>query len=501
VFALLAVLGFVAAAPKASAQQVEPDQMQALRDELEQNGTVDVVVMFDIDQAATQLGGPASRQRQLSAEGGAVLARTGLRSELVAAELELEEVLAFTSVPASVLTVQSVEQLEALLASSLVDSVTLDDDGGTILTDGTREIIGADISWAGGLRGSGVRVAVLDTGIDTDHPDLASSVVHEACFVSNVDGTPGCSNGLSVFVGPGSAEDDNGHGTFVTGIIASGGDVAPRGVAPDVEIESIKMIDSAGIFSSSSQLTQALDYVLSSRPDVDVVNISAGTARQFTGACDSTFPAMSAAVAGLRARGIVVVSAATNSGDSTMGAPACLADVIAVGATFDNPAYLTFDTYASFASISKMTDVAAPGSTIDSTSIGGGVGAEGFGTSLATAAVTGCIAIFINQNYTTFDQINDRILTSNHLVGRNGFLIPRIDCSPVPVVGRAGDIDCDGRANDSDVAAVLDFLVGMRTDGGACPIANRSAELNLSQADANNDTSVRLIDALLLAQR
>lgn len=501
---LVAVCAAIASTAQLAHAQVEqhaddPDRLRALSAELESTGSVDVVVMLDLAQAVSRLGGPPASRAQFSLPQIVSLARQGVQQDLVDSDQELDLSIAFTSVPAMVVTVTSTGELEALVRSPLVASVTVDGDGGTILTDGTRRIIGADISFAGGMRGAGVRIAVLDTGIDTDHPDLADALVHEACFITNGDGSPGCS-GQSSAVGPGAGEDDHGHGTIVAGIIGSDGVVAPRGVAPDVELESIKMIDSTGIFAASSQMTQALDYVLSSRPEVDVVNISAGTAREFEGACDADFPAMAAAVASLRARGTMVVSAAANTGSSTMGAPACLTDVVAVGATFANPAFsTTFDTYASFSSISKMTDVAAPGSMISASALGGGVAEGAFGTSLAVAAVSGCIALFINQNYSTVGDIEDRMQTSARFVGRDGLTVPRIDCSPL-VLGRSGDITCDGRVNKNDTLAVLEYLVALRTNGGECPLESTVTRLNLAEADANGDALVQLIDALVLAQ-
>lgn len=504
---LLAVVGFVTAARPAAGQAYaqqpgstsQTDQLLLVQAELERNESVDVVVMFDVAEAVSRFGGPPANQAQFSRAQLVRLARDGVHLVIDEQTQPLTEDVAFVSVPAMVVTLTAQAQLEALVRSPLVRSVTLEDDGGTILTDDTRQIIGADISWAGGIGGSGVRIAVLDTGIDSDHPDLADAIVHEACFITNDDGTPGCNGKPSSFE-PGAGEDDNGHGTVIAGIVASQGVVGPRGIAPDVELEAIKMIDSFGIFSSSSQMTQALDYVLSSRFEVDVVNISAGTSRQFPGSCDADFPAMAAAVDALRARGTMVVAAAANTGSATMGAPACLSGVVAVGATFDNRAYAaTFDTYAAFSSITSMTDVAAPGSTINASAMGGGVAEGGFGTSLAVAAVSGCIALFIDQGYSTVSDIEDRIQTSPHFVGRAGHSVPRIDCSPL-IMNQPGDITCDGRMNDNDTVAVLEYLVGSRTSGGACPLESTVTRLDLSKADADGDTAVRLVDALMLAQ-
>ena len=83
---------------------------------------------------------------------------------------------------------------------------------------------------------------------------------------------------------------------------------------------------------------------------------------------------MAFAVSALTARGVSVVAAASNDGSLTMGAPACLSNVIAVGATYDNPNLATFDTYAAFSSINSLTDVAAPGASVEGVTVGGNGG-------------------------------------------------------------------------------------------------------------------------------
>jgi hypothetical protein len=116
-------------------------------------------------------------------------------------------------------------------------------------------LIQADKVHALGFTGRGVTVAVLDSGLATTHPDLSDALLSEQCFCTNADGTGCCPDGSTQQSGPGSAEDDQGHGTNVTGIITSAGRIAPVGVAPDAGIVAVKVIDSQGRFASSAQVS------------------------------------------------------------------------------------------------------------------------------------------------------------------------------------------------------------------------------------------------------
>src|SRR5690606_14222817 len=132
----------------------------------------------------------------------------------------------------------------------LVERVDLDLGGTGMLTESVP-LIGATSWHAVGNTGAGVVIAVLDSGVDTDHPDLAGAIVHQACFLDQ-DGTINsvgfCPNGSDRQVGPGAAEDDFGHGTHVTGIAASRGNVSGAGVAPGANIEAIKVLDNSNTF-------------------------------------------------------------------------------------------------------------------------------------------------------------------------------------------------------------------------------------------------------------
>ena len=96
-----------------------------------------------------------------------------------------------------------------------------------------------------------------------------------------------CPNGQTTQSGAGAAEDDNGHGTNVSGIITANGVVAPEGSAPEAGIVAVKVLDSSNGFCCTSDVIAALDWIFANRPDVDVVNMSLGTNVRFAGHCDA----------------------------------------------------------------------------------------------------------------------------------------------------------------------------------------------------------------------
>src|SRR5262249_13691727 len=182
-----------------------------------------------------------------------------------------------------------------------------------------------------GWTGAGVTVAILDSGLDTDHPDLAGDLVGEACFCTNC-----CPGGGSSAFGPGAAEDDNGHGTNVAGIVTSDGVVSPKGVAPDAKIFAVKVLSAQNTFCCTSDIVGALNWIIVNRPDVDVINMSLGTFQTYVNDCNTSQATLAATINTLRSRGILSFCSSGNDGYGTrMTAPACIAGAISVGAVWD----------------------------------------------------------------------------------------------------------------------------------------------------------------------
>jgi subtilisin family serine protease len=221
-------------------------------------------------------------------------------------------------------------------------------------------------------------IAILDTGIDLDHPDL--NVYHEKTFV------PGTS----------SADDDNGHGTHVAGITAAKDNaIGVVGIAPGARLWSIKVLDSTGA-GSISDIIAGIDYVTAHSAEIDVVNLSFG--------CECSSPALDAAINNAVQAGVVFVVAAGNDHkDASSFSPARNPNVIAVSAMADSDGkcggqgtstkYGSDDTFASFSNYGAPVDMVAPGVGILSTYKDGKY-AELSGTSMAAPHVTGGIALY-----------------------------------------------------------------------------------------------------------
>ena len=185
------------------------------------------------------------------------------------------------------------------------------------------ERIGADPTsnnLDGGSTGDGINVAVLDTGIDLDHPDLMANVEGEYMALAEV----------GRYRKHREADDDNGHGTHVAGIIAAEDNAqGVVGVAPDANLYAVKVLDQNG----SGYLSDVIDGINwaesrntddTTTNDIHVINMSLGA--------DVGSPELSAAVSAAEKAGILIVAAAGNDGEA-VDYPAAYPGVIAVAAT------------------------------------------------------------------------------------------------------------------------------------------------------------------------
>ena len=292
-------------------------------------------------------------------------------------------------------------ELESLRRDPRVRAISIDEGGVGALMESVP-LVGGDLVHAQGIDGRGATIAILDTGLDAAHRDFAGRIAAEQCFCDNLDGTGCCPGGDIERSGPGAAADDHDHGTHVAGIAAGAGAVAPMGVAPRANIVAVKVMDAQNRFRSFTQVYRALEWIADHRLDVDVINMSLGSSALFDPSqCDAAAIALGLQplIARLRARGVLIAASTGNDGSPQgMSLPACMQEVLAVGATFDsagNHCGVTSgnpDEVACFTNSNPAMDLLAPGSAIYASRRGGG-GVTLSGTSMAAPHVAGTILL------------------------------------------------------------------------------------------------------------
>ncbi|MBW2362258.1 MAG: S8 family serine peptidase [Deltaproteobacteria bacterium] len=340
------------------------------------------------------------------------------------------------------------QAIEAFLRHSAVRAIHLDGPVFASLGQGGA-LIGANTMHALGFTGAGINVAVLDTGIDTNHPGLQDDLVAEACFC---DAHPSpqhgacCPNGQLTQTGPGSAEDDNGHGTNVSGVITS-----PSGIAPDAGIVAVKVLSSGGGGRDSS-IDMGIDWVLTNHAlhGIRVVNMSLGDGGEHS---DPNASACSGhpnadGIADLAAAGVVTFVASGNDGhDDGISAPACIAEAISVGGVYDaslgsigwcgNRVCTTAlctdtaheDVFVCHSNSDEILDVLAPNWETTTTDVGGGFTSFG-GTSAASPYAAAQAALLLEADLSlTTEQIRTRMKAFGPMVTNpdNGLSFPRTD--------------------------------------------------------------------------
>jgi len=229
--------------------------------------------------------------------------------------------------------------------------------------------VDADLAWAVS-KGNGVKVAIIDTGIDKDHPDLVANLKGGVNFTSRFSTR---------------WNDDNGHGTHVAGIVAAvDNTIGVIGVAPEAHLYAVKVLDRNGS-GYVSTVIKGIEWAKNN--GMQVVNMSLGTA--------SDVQALHDAVDAAYAAGLVLVAAAGNSGDGNGSTneviyPAKYSSVIAVAATASD------DSKPTWSSEGAEVELAAPGLNIRSTWNDGQYKTIS-GTSMATPHVAGTVALVLGK--------------------------------------------------------------------------------------------------------
>jgi subtilisin family serine protease len=264
-----------------------------------------------------------------------------------------------------------------------------------------------------------VVVAVLDTGINYRHPDLAASIwinrgeVPGNGLDDDDNGYVDDVYGIDTWNGDSDPLDDNGHGTHTAGIIGAQGDngIGAVGVAWNPQIIACKFLDATGTGSDAAAIAcfeYLIDLKVNRGVNVRVANNSWGSLRD----ANAPFPyAMRDAIDAAGQAGIISVFAAGNNGvndDATPFDPASLASssIVSVAASDENDSRPGFSNYGATA-----VDLAAPGTNIFST-YGDGYGYAS-GTSMAAPHVAGTLALMVSLNPSlTVDAVKQAVLTS-----------------------------------------------------------------------------------------
>ncbi|HEX2051759.1 MAG TPA: S8 family serine peptidase [Actinomycetota bacterium] len=238
-----------------------------------------------------------------------------------------------------------------------------------------------------------VDVAIIDTGIDLDHPDLN---VYTA-------GARNCSTGTS-------AEDGNGHGTHVAGTVAAlDNSIGVVGVAPGARVWPVRVLSNSGS-GSWADVICGVDFVTANASSIEVANMSLGGTGSDDGNCGNTNgDALHRAICRSVAAGVTyAVAAGNSSADSRGHVPASYDEVITVSALADfnglpgGGAAATCradvdDTFADFSNYGADVDLIAPGVCINSTWKGGAYNTIS-GTSMASPHVAGGAALYKANN-------------------------------------------------------------------------------------------------------
>ncbi|MET7595171.1 S8 family peptidase [Streptomyces sp. NPDC004082] len=250
--------------------------------------------------------------------------------------------------------------------------------------------IGAPKAWAAGYDGKGVKIAVLDTGVDATHPDLKDQVLESKNFSTAADAT-----------------DHYGHGTHVASIAAGTGAKSNgkfKGVAPGAKILNGKVLNDTG-YGEDSEILAGMEWAAAQ--GADVVNLSLG------GGDTPEIDPLEAEVNKLSAeKGILFAIAAGNDGDfgeQTVGSPGSAAAALTVGAVDDSDKLASFSSRGPGLDGAIKPDVTAPGVNITAAAAPGSVidkevgqNPAGYltisGTSMATPHVAGAAAILKQQH-------------------------------------------------------------------------------------------------------
>ncbi|MEF8914490.1 S8 family peptidase [Natronomonas sp.] len=249
--------------------------------------------------------------------------------------------------------------------------------------------VNATDAHSAGETGNGADVAVIDTGIEASHPDLADNLGEGRAFLAGL--------------GSSQWNDDNGHGTHCAGTVgAIDNDEGVIGVAPEVTLHAVKVLNALGT-GLTSDIAAGIEWTADQGYDVGSLSLGGGGSNTLREACEYA-----------ESKGTLLVTAAGNDGPCSdcVSAPARYPECMAVSATDEN------DDLASFSSTGPEIEIAAPGADVYSTYLGGGYQTLS-GTSMACPHVSGGAAQLAATGYTA-SEIRQRLKDTADDVGLAG---------------------------------------------------------------------------------
>ncbi|MFT4513137.1 MAG: subtilisin [Planctomycetota bacterium] len=217
----------------------------------------------------------------------------------------------------------------------------------------------------GSVSVTNVTVAILDTGIDLDHPDLQANIVGDVNFVKN-----------------GAGDDDNGHGSHCAGVVAAVDNTVGVVGITNASLLAVKVLDRRGS-GSYADIVSGINWAASNGADIISMSLGGGASTaSLQTACNNA------------SSSILLVAAAGNDGDCDLNTneinyPAYYSSVVSVGATSTDAA--SYDALMCFSSSNPDVELSAPGHNVNSCWKSGGYRVEN-GTSMACPHVAGCAA-------------------------------------------------------------------------------------------------------------
>ncbi|MFH1816197.1 MAG: S8 family serine peptidase [Pseudomonadota bacterium] len=397
------LLVLVAAAAHAAPRHVDADVAAAL-----ERGEAPRVIVELIDDDSVLMSSTVQRRRDT------------MKAAVIAA-LPVDRVSVrrrYSTMPLLALTLKHADALRTLRSDDRVAAIYIDKRRKAIGAQ-ALPLIGQPAAVSAGYQGAGTAVAVLDTGVDYTLGPFGG------CTAVGVPAGPCRVIAAYEAAIEDNARDDNGHGSKVA--------MTALAVAPQSSIVAIDVFEPDGAWDSD--VIEGMDWAISQRATYNIValNLSLGDSEQNAGSC--TLTPYVAAVRRARNAGLVVVIAAGNDSHTAgVAEPACVANAVAVGATYDaNVGQRAFggctdsttaaDKVTCYSNSGEPLDLLAPGSVI---SVGGNTLD---GTSFAAPIVAGAIAVLKQRfPFDTAEQIESRLSLSGTPVtdARNGLQRPRL---------------------------------------------------------------------------